>query len=174
MTLAPLNIIVARADDGTIGHAGGIPWSIPADMKRFRELTMGHAVIMGRRTWESLPPNVRPLKGRRNIVVSSTLTFDDLTDWRLPPAQVFRSLGSAIFAARHTDAEPFVIGGAGLYEEALPIATRIYLTEVHASYGGDIQVHLDLDDWDEVGRETFDITDVAPAHAFVELNRKEA
>ncbi len=173
MTLAPLNIIVARADDGTIGHAGCIQWSIPEDMKRFRKLTMGHTVIMGRRTWESLPAKARPLKGRRNIVVSSTLTFDDLADWRLPPAQVFRSFGPAIFAARHADAKPFVIGGAGLYEEALPIATRIYLTEVHASYGGDTRLDLDLDEWTEVSREGVAANGDVPGYSFVELTRKE-
>jgi dihydrofolate reductase len=141
VTRAPLSLILALADDGTIGHEGKIPWDLPADRTRFRKLTMGHAVIMGRKTWESLPALVRPFKGRRNIVVSGVGKVDPAG------AEVWGSLAGAIAAARLTDAEPFIIGGAEIYRQALHLATRIYLTEVYLSPGGDTRFGFDRGRW---------------------------
>jgi dihydrofolate reductase len=124
---ARLSIIAAVAENGVIGRAGGLPWRLPDDLRRFKELTMGKPVVMGRRTWESLR---RPLPGRQNIVVSRNLNYAACG------AEVCSSLDAALARAGEA-AEIFVIGGASLYAEALPRAQRLYLTEVHASVEGD-------------------------------------
>lgn len=121
------SLIVARARNGTIGRDNAMPWHLPADLAHFKRTTLGHPVIMGRRTWESLG---RALPGRRNIVVSRSPSY------RAPGAEVVRSLEEAWRAAGQAD-EAFVIGGAQLYAEALAVADRIYLTEVAADVEGD-------------------------------------
>jgi dihydrofolate reductase len=148
MIRQPLNMILALADDGTLGDKGGIPWDLPADRTRFRKLTMGHAVIMGRRTWESLPEHVRPFKGRRSIVVSrrGQIAVDKCHSVG-EAVEVWGSLDGAIAAARTTDPEPFIAGGVEIYWEALHLATRIYLTEVHLSPGGDTRFAFDRGRW---------------------------
>ncbi len=153
MSLLPLTLVLAVADDGTIGHAGGIPWRAPEDMQRFKAATMGHAVIMGRKTWESLPDAARPLPGRRNIVVSATMRYDDFVEDAPYPAQIWATLDAALYTARFTDAEPMVIGGAQLYRTALPLATKILLTEVHLAPAGDTRFELDRAGWTETRRE---------------------
>lgn len=117
-----LNIIVASGRDGAIGLDGALIWRIPADLRRFKALTMGHPVIMGRKTWESLPK--RPLPGRRNIVVTRR------ADYEAPGAEVAASPEEAVALAGSEGA--FVIGGAQLYDALFPSATRIYLTEIDA------------------------------------------
>ena len=114
-----LGLIWAQSTSGVIGRDGGIPWRLPEDQARFKELTMGHAVVMGRLTWESLPAKVRPLPGRRNVV----LTRD--ADYLAEGAQVVASLEDAL-----TDESTWVIGGAQVYLAALPVATRCEITEV--------------------------------------------
>ena len=109
-----------------IGREGGLPWRLPADLRRFRALTTGHAILMGRRTWESIG---RPLPERRNFVVTSR-PLD------AAGVRTFASLGDALRAAADDD-EPFVIGGERLYAEALTRATRIHRTLVHARPEGD-------------------------------------
>ncbi len=121
------SLIVARARNNAIGQANRMPWHLPADLAHFKRTTLGHPVIMGRRTWESIG---RPLPGRRNIVVSRTPGF------RPPGAETAFSLDDAWRAAEGSD-EAFVIGGAQLYAEALPQADRIYLTDVVAEVPGD-------------------------------------
>lgn len=115
MTVA---LIWAQSTSGVIGRDGAIPWRLPEDMARFRELTMGHTVVMGRRTWESLPGRFRPLPGRRNVVVSRN------PDYQARGAEVVSSL--ADIAAETT----WVIGGAEIYHLAMPSATRCEVTEV--------------------------------------------
>jgi dihydrofolate reductase len=119
-----ISIVVAIGADRAIGHGNELLWRIPDDLKRFKELTMGHPVIMGRKTWESLPEKFRPLPGRTNIVVTRQ------TDYEAPGAAIVNSLeGARAEAARAEGAdEIFVIGGAQLYAEALPSADRLYLT----------------------------------------------
>ncbi|MCE9544877.1 MAG: dihydrofolate reductase [Planctomycetia bacterium] len=128
----PLSIIVAMAENGVIGRGGTLPWHISEDLKRFKRLTMGHAILMGRRTWDSLG---RPLPGRRSIVVSRNPEF------RAVGAEVAGSLDEALRLAAGgsspTDDEVFVIGGASLYREALPLANRLHVTRVHAVIEGD-------------------------------------
>ncbi|MGD0455493.1 MAG: dihydrofolate reductase [Solirubrobacteraceae bacterium] len=123
-----VSILVAFAGNGVIGRDGALPWHLPTDMKRFRELTSEHAVVMGRRTFESLPDRFRPLPNRRNLVLSSNC------DWRAPGAEVFPDLSSAIDAC---DGDCFVIGGEQAYREALSIAERVYATEVEGEIDGD-------------------------------------
>jgi len=118
--LAPLGIVVAVARHGGIGKDNALPWRISEDLKRFKALTMGHAIIMGRATHESIG---RPLPERRNIVVSRTKTA-------FAGCEVASSLEDALRLARTTDPMPMIVGGAQLYAEALPLATHLFLTEV--------------------------------------------
>lgn len=122
----PLNMIVALSDDNAIGHAGTLIWHLSADLRHFKALTTGHAVIMGRRTWESLPCGALP--HRHNIVVSSHAGF------HAPGAIVAGSLDRALQQAYSLDPEPFIIGGATLYAATMGMAEKLYLTRVHALY----------------------------------------
>ncbi len=132
--MKPLAIIVAMAENGVIGHAGGLPWDLPEDRAHFERETHGHAVILGRKTWDETGA---PLEGRTTIVVSSTVAS-------LPGAHVARTLGEALELARRFDPEPFVIGGVRLFEEAMPVVTKVYLTRVPGSPRGDTVLRLDL------------------------------
>lgn len=141
-----LSIIVAMARNGVIGARGSIPWHLPDELKRFRNITMGHHIIMGRKTWESIG---RPLSGRTSVVVTRQ------TGYRAPGAIVAHSLDNAIEACRD-DEEIFVIGGAELYAQALPHANRIYLTVVDADVEGDTCMpELDARSWREVASQSF-------------------
>jgi dihydrofolate reductase len=122
-----LSLVVARSRNGVIGKDNGLPWRLPADLAHFKRLTLGHPIVMGRRTWESIG---RALPGRRNIVVTRT------PGYRAPGAEVVDSLDAA-WRASDGAAEVFVIGGAALYESVLPFADRIFLTEVDADVSGD-------------------------------------
>lgn len=116
-----LTAIVAMAADRAIGRNGDIPWRLPEDMAHFKSSTMGHPVIMGRKTWESLPK--RPLPGRRNIVVSRNAGY--MADG----AEVFTSVAEAVAACEPAE-EPMLIGGASLYAAAMPMCTRVIATEI--------------------------------------------
>lgn len=121
-------LVVAHAANGVIGRNGELPWRLPTDLKRFRELTTGHAVVMGRRTWESLPDRFRPLPDRRNVVLSSNPSY------AAEGAEVFGDLESALAAC---PGDCFVIGGGITYEQALAVADRVYATRVDAEVDGD-------------------------------------
>jgi len=116
---ADVCLIWAQSTSGVIGRAGGIPWRLPEDQARFKELTMGHTVVMGRGTWESLPAGVRPLPGRRNLVLTRQ------PDYQAAGADVVTSLDEAL-----TDPQVWVIGGGQVYALALASATRCEVTEV--------------------------------------------
>ena len=141
---APLALVVAIADGGVIGSGGGLPWRIPEDLQHFKSVTMGHAIIMGRKTHASIG---RALAGRRNIVVSRTAD-------RFDGCEKATSLEEAIALARATDDEPRIIGGATIYDAALALATRIYLTEIHRKVEGDAFFRFDRAAWREVERRT--------------------
>ncbi|QDQ28087.1 dihydrofolate reductase [Chitinimonas arctica] len=122
-----LSLIAALARNHTIGIDNSLPWHLPEDLKYFRKTTSGHAIIMGRKTYESIG---RPLPNRHNIVVSRN------PDWRAEGVTVVHSIAAAL-AAAGTEEEVFLIGGATLYREALPMADRLYLTEIDADFSGD-------------------------------------
>ena len=143
MSRPSIAIVVGMAENRVIGRGGDLPWRLPADMARFRSLTMGKPIVMGRRTHESIG---RALDGRRNIVVSRR------PGYRSPGCTVVASLEAA-FEAASDAAEAAVIGGAGVYELALPFAARIHLTLVHASVDGDVRFpEIDPGGWSEVSR----------------------
>ena len=114
-----VGLIWAQSTSGVIGRDGGIPWQLPEDLARFKAITLGHTVVMGRRTWESLPPRVRPLPGRRNVVLSRA------PGYRAAGAEVVDSLDVAL-----ADRPVWVAGGAEVYRLAMPAATRCEVTEV--------------------------------------------
>jgi dihydrofolate reductase len=127
---SPLNLIVAYARDRVIGDGNGMPWHYPADLRHFKQVTMGHALIFGRTTWQGMG---RILPGRRCLVISRD------PDYHPRAAEAASSLESAIAAARRSDAEPFIAGGAEVYRQALPLVTRLYLTEIDASHPGPVR-----------------------------------
>jgi len=140
-----LALIVAVSQNGVIGKDGDLPWHIPEDLKHFRKNTVGHSIIMGRKTWDSIG---RPLPKRKSIVVTRQ---EGLV---IEGAEVVHSLGEALDAARDHDSEPRVIGGATLYREAFPFATRLILTEVQREVDGDTFFpEWDPSEWHEVSRE---------------------
>lgn len=128
-TREPLVLVCAMAKNRVIGRDNKIPWDLPEDRKHFVQVTRGHAIIMGRLTWESLG---RPLPNRRNIVVTRQRELRSLQG-----AEVAHSLEEALQLARQTDPEPRLIGGGQLYAESLPLATRIELTILDDDYDGD-------------------------------------
>lgn len=158
-----ITLILARAANGVIGANGKMPWHLPADLRRFKQLTMGRPMIMGRKTFDSLPAL---LEGRRHIV----LTRD--TDWQEEGAEVAHSVEAALRLANAPQA--MVIGGAEIYALFLPLATRIELTEVALEPAGDARIAApDPARWQEVAREDHPAGDAArPAHSFVTLVRK--
>jgi dihydrofolate reductase len=124
-------LIWAQSASGVIGRKGAIPWRLPEDLARFKQLTMGHTVVMGRRTWESLPAKVRPLPGRRNVVLTRQ------ADYMANGAEVMSRLDDAL-----TEDQTWVIGGEQIYRLALPVAARCEVTEV--------EIDLDREDGDAV------------------------
>ena len=156
-----ITLIVARAGNGVIGKDGGLPWRIPADLKRFKALTMGAPMIMGRKTFESLPGL---LKGRRHIV----LTRD--RGWNAEGAEVARTVEEALALAG--DGDIAVIGGAEIYRQFLPVADRIELTEVHIEARGDVVIPMpDPAQWQEVARQDHPAEGARPAYSFVTYKR---
>ena len=154
----PLTAIVAVAENGVIGRDGGLPWRLPADLKRFKALTMGKPMIMGRKTFESFP---EPLPGRRHIV----LTRD--RGWHAAGAEVVHSVDAALKLAGE---EAFVIGGAEVFALFEPLADRIELTEVHMDADGDVSVPA-FPGWREAARDDHPADGDRPAHSFVTLER---
>ncbi len=125
-----LGLIYARARNGVIGAGGTLPWHLPADLAHFKALTQGCPVIMGRKTWDSLPPRFRPLPGRRNIVVTRQ------TDWHSAGAERALSMAQALTLCADAPTA-WVIGGAEIYAQALPLAQVIEVTEIDRDYPGD-------------------------------------
>lgn len=126
-----LSLVVAIAENNAIGNGGYLLWKLPNDMKRFKEITMGHHVIMGRKTYESIPEKFRPLVGRNNIVVSRNPT-------PIEGVKTVSDIASGIaFAQQQGETELMVIGGGEIYRQTLPLADKIYLTTVHHSFEAD-------------------------------------
>jgi dihydrofolate reductase len=158
-----ITLVLARADNGVIGIDGRLPWHLPADLKRFKALTWGQAMVMGRKTFESFPA---PLPGRRHIV----LTRDPA--WHAAGAEVAHAPDAAITLARAGDPEArvAVIGGAEVFALLLERADRIELTEVHAAPAGDVIVPAFIG-WRELARESYAADGDRPAYDFVTLAR---
>ncbi len=142
-----ISIIAAVAKNGAIGNNNQLLWHLPEDMRHFRETTRGKPVIMGRKTWESLPDSFRPLPGRHNIVISRNRAY------QATGATLAGSLEEAINNTGDAG-EVFVIGGAELYAEAMPIADRLYLTEIDQDFDGDVFFPMfPPSEWQEVSRK---------------------
>lgn len=145
-----LVLVVAMADDGVIGRKGGLPWRLPSDLKQFRRLTMGKPMIMGRKTFQSIG---KPLDGRDNIVVTRDRAFAAEGVLVAPSFEAALAMAQERAEARGAD-EIAVIGGAQIYGAALPVADRIYLTQVHGAFEGDTMFPaLDEAVWQETARE---------------------
>ncbi|MDE6769112.1 MAG: dihydrofolate reductase [Muribaculaceae bacterium] len=179
-----VNIIVAAGKDGAIGKAGNLIWRIPADLRRFKALTMGHPVIMGRKTWDSLPK--RPLPGRRNIVVTRNAAFE------APGAEIATSPKEALelcYGKHSSDlkgicpkedngkkvcAIPFVMGGENIYKAFMPLATRVYLTEVDGECpeaDARLPFPLNPDEWKPEEVEATEVTPEGVSYRYVTYKR---
>lgn len=150
MTNPKLTLVVAVAKNGVIGRDGDLPWRLSSDLKRFKAVTMGKPVLMGRKTWDSLPR--KPLTGRQNLI----LTRD--ADFRADGAWVYTDLAAMIAAGRAMAKEAgvvevCVIGGAHVFNAVMPQADRIVLTEVNLEPQGDARLDFDLSQWREISRE---------------------
>ena len=138
MTVA---LVWAEARGGVIGHGGGIPWHLPEDLAHFRELTTGSTVVMGRKTWDSLPERFRPLPGRANVVVTRQ------ADWRADGAETAGSVEEALREHASGGRAAWVIGGGEIYRQALPLASRVEITEVDLEVEGDTRAPEVGDGW---------------------------
>jgi dihydrofolate reductase len=157
-----VTLIAAVAENGSIGKAGALPWHLPEDLKRFKALTTGHVILMGRKTWESIPEKFRPLPNRTNVVVTrrSNLALPDVVER-------FGSIDEA-FAA-HASEDIFVIGGAEIYTQTIDRADRLEITRVKQTFDGDAFFPaIDPRMWTESSRQDFD------GYAFVTYNRTYA
>lgn len=144
-------LIFAESENGVIGRDGGLPWHLPADLKRFKALTTGHTLVMGRKTFESIG---RPLPHRRSIVITRNPAL------RIDGVDVAHSLDEALALAT---GDVFVIGGAAVYRMALPRADRVYRTVVHAEIEGDVRLGWDRAGWRRVRHES---QDADPRHVY--------
>jgi dihydrofolate reductase len=141
-----INLIYARAANGVIGHEGTMPWHLPEDLAHFKALTMGCPVIMGRKTWDSLPMRFRPLPGRTNVVITRQ------QDWKENGAQAAASLDQALQLCAQAE-EVWVIGGAQIFAQAEPLADRIEVTEIAQDFAGDVFAPQLGPQWVAVTRE---------------------
>ncbi|WP_433908940.1 dihydrofolate reductase [Sphingomonas yabuuchiae] len=154
-----ITLVLARARNGVIGRDGGLPWHLPADLKRFKALTMGKPMIMGRKTFDSFPA---PLPGRRHIV----LTRD--RNWSAAGAEVAHDVAGALALAG--EGPVAVIGGAEIFDLFRTIADRVELTEINIDVDGDTVVPPFVE-WNEVDRQDYPAIDDRPAYSFVTLTR---
>ena len=150
-----LTAIYARAANGVIGQDGALPWHIPADLKRFKALTIGSPMIMGRKTFESFPA---PLPGRRHIVLTRN------RDWHAEGAEVVYTAQDALKLAGE---DASVIGGAEILRLLLPYCDRVELTEIHAEFAGDVEFPALGPEWREIGREDHPAEGGRPAYSFL-------
>ena len=154
-----ITLVVARAQNGVIGVDGKIPWHLPADLKRFKALTMGKPMIMGRKTFESFP---KPLPGRRHIVLTRS------RDWSADGAELAHSIEEALALA---GGDVSIIGGAEIYRLFRDHADRAEVTVIWRDYEGDTEYHLDQGDWEEIGREFHEEEGDLPAFTFFSLTK---
>ena len=160
-----LHLIFARAANGVIGNKGALPWHLPEDLAHFKRTTLGCPVIMGRKTWDSLPPKFRPLPGRMNVVITRQ------AGWQAEGAVAAHSLEAAIaLCEAHPDV--WVIGGAQIYEQALPLAATVEVTEIDLEVAGDAHAPVFAIDWRETRRENH-VAVNGLRYSFVRLERSQ-
>lgn len=159
-----ISIIVAVADNLAIGGNGDLLWHIPADLRRFKTLTLGHTIIMGRKTWDSLPKGALP--GRRNVVITRN------QDFVAPGADVFQSAEEAL-ASCGNDEHVFIIGGAQIYSQTIGYADTLFLTEVYADFpkADAFFPKIDLSEWEITNREECEGTEPLK-YCFIDFKRK--
>lgn len=141
-----IGLIYARARNGVIGKDGVMPWHLPEDLAHFKRTTLNHPVIMGRKTWDSLPPRFRPLPGRTNIVITRQ------SSWHADGAHRAASLSEALRLC-HGAEKIWVIGGAQIYAHALPLADEVVVTEIDADFEGDAYAPRLDESWQAVSRQ---------------------
>ena len=149
MSTPRVGLIWAQARHGVIGKDGVMPWHLPEDLKHFKRTTLNHPVIMGRRTWDSIPARFRPLPGRDNIVVTRQ------PDWNEIGAQRGSNLREALQKCDNAG-QVWVIGGAQIYAQAMPLADELVVTEIDADFDGDAHAPAIGPEWQEVAREPFE------------------
>lgn len=161
-----ISIIVAIAQNKAIGINNQLLWHIPSDLKRFKQITLGHPVIMGKKTYESLPK--KPLPGRRNVVLT-----DDPSDSFSGCTTVFSM--DEIFSLLDQEEEVFVIGGASVYKQFLPLADKLYLTMVHKDFTGDVFFpEIDFTQWEQISKEDFPFDDqLGFSYSYVNYRRRK-
>jgi len=160
-----LHLIFARAANGVIGMAGTMPWHLPEDLAHFKRTTLGCPVIMGRKTWESIPLKFRPLPGRLNVVVTRQ------NDWQAPGASVAHSLPEATALCGDVS-DAWIMGGADIYAQALPLAETAVVTEIHATFEGDAFAPQFGPEWVETARESY-VSSTGLKYSFVTLSRTQ-
>ena len=152
MTTPRINLIFARARNGVIGKDNQLPWHLPEDMAFFKQKTAGATVVMGRKTWDSLPARFRPLPGRHNVVVTRQ------AGWQPDPmsehVSVAGDIAAALDTARQLGKPVWVIGGAQIYTQALPLADEVWVTEIDQDFEGDAYAPSLGADWQETSRES--------------------
>ena len=159
-----LGLIYAHARNGVIGKDGILPWHLPEDLAHFKRTTMGQPVIMGRKTWDSLPPRFRPLPGRKNVVVTRD------ANWQAAGAERAGSLEEAIAHCQGADIA-WITGGAEIFRQAIPHAHLAVVTEIEADYEGDVHAPSLGAEWVETMRERH-VSSTGIAYSFVTFRRK--
>jgi dihydrofolate reductase len=159
-----ISLIVAMASNRVIGLNNKMPWHLSADLKKFKQITMGSPILMGRKTYESIG---KPLPGRTNIIISRN------TDYQQAGCLVFNNLETALQSASELTNELFVIGGSDLYQTLLPLADNLYLTLINQAVAGDTYFpEIDLNEWKEVAREDInDDTSTPFSYSFLTLDK---
>jgi dihydrofolate reductase len=159
-----ISIIVAIAENNVIGNNNTLIWHIPGDLKRFKAITMGHPVVMGRKTYESIG---KPLPGRTNVIISRQ------ADYMTEGCLVYGSVDDALIALKH-EKEVFIIGGGEIYKQSMPLAHKIYLTIIHKSFSGDTYFpEIQMNKWEVVREETIPVTTEVPfSYSYIDLVRK--
>ena len=152
MTTPRIHLIFARARNGVIGKDNQLPWHLPEDMAFFKQQTAGGTVVMGRKTWDSLPARFRPLPGRHNVVITRQVGWQP--DPASDQASVAGDIAAALDTARQLGNPVWVIGGAQIYAQALPLADEVWVTEIERDFDGDAHAPVLGADWQEVSRES--------------------
>ena len=164
-----VSLIVAVAENNVIGKKGQLPWHMPTDMKYFRDTTMGHCIIMGRKNFDSIPDKYRPLSGRTNIIVTHK------KDYSAPGCIVVNSIEESLEKAKQqNESEAFIIGGGEIFSQSMHLADKIYLTRIHANFDGDVFFpSVNMNDWKEESVQHFKADEKNKYDfSFVVLSRK--